>query len=102
MLQHLAYTKDVTHQHLADDFDTPGVVAVLKRLVGACNKFMQPAIVGADGACAISTVVLMSVARYITCMMKVCYLCVYMCMVFTLTIRVIHYTSYAILMSNSY
>eukprot|EP01031_Cornospumella_fuschlensis_P025509 gene25509-30796_t len=80
MLQHLAQAKRSTHQLLGDDFDTPGVVAALKRLVGHCNKYMQPAVTGVaeDGhadsqqqACAVSTVVLMSVARYITHILKV-------------------------------
>jgi cysteinyl-tRNA synthetase len=73
MLLRLRECKDKVRNALNDDFDTPKAMQNLKELVKECNKYMagSGAAVVSGSECEISTVILMSVAKYITYMMKV-------------------------------
>lgn len=65
MLEKLEAAKTDVRQCLLDDFNTPGAISILANLVRECNIYMETAL---D---TISSVVLSSVARYVTSMMSV-------------------------------
>jgi cysteinyl-tRNA synthetase len=65
MLEKLEAAKTDVRLCLLDDFNTPGAVSVLAELLRDCNKYMETPLA------TMSSVVLSSVARYVTSMMNV-------------------------------
>lgn len=69
LLRALKTAEDQVYVALADDFDTPRALSILQELIRATNKHVETLQQQSDAS--ISTVVLSSVARYITQMLKV-------------------------------